>query len=142
MTISTLNILGGGGGGISLAPDLTFPSTLNLNIDGVVTVQGVNTVAGLTEMLGLTGKYAIEYLELSAMANESAQIKLTVDSEIIWNNTFTVTAGSLMLYGAQISASTGSTAGVPFICNTGLSLEVQMSADTSIDIIFSVRKVL
>jgi len=141
MTLSA-NTIFGGGSGIRLAPDLTFPSTINLPASGIVGVTGVNTTAALTEMLGLSGKYAIEYIELFSLTTESAQIKLTIDGVIIWNDTFVLPGTSLLLCGAQDAGVAAATAGLSFICNTSFSLEVQMSTDTSIDIDFLARKIL
>ena len=132
--MSNLSDFVGGGSGLTLSPDLSFPSTLNSPANGLVLVTGVNTTAGLTEMLGLSGKYAIEFLQLNGLASESTQIKLTVDGEVIWDSTFALTATTLTLFGVE--------SGTPFICNTDFSLEVQMSADTSIDVAYSVRKIV
>jgi len=141
MALSTLTILGGVSG-IILAPDLTFPSTLNSPTSGVVVVNGINTTAALTEILGLTGKYAIEYIELSSLTAESAQIKLTIDGEIKWNDTFTLPGTALLLCGAQNVGGTSGTAALPFISKATFSLELQMSADTSITINYLARKIV
>lgn len=117
----------GGEGGIRLAPDLTFPSTLTAA--GIVTVVGVNTTAALTEMLGLSGPHAIELIDLTSLTAESAQIKLTIGGEIIWNDTFVLPGTSLRLVGND-----GGIISSAIISRGEFSLEVQMSADTSIGI--------
>jgi len=138
MTINTTTVFGGPG--IRLAVDLTLPSTLTLPAAGTKAVTGVNTTAALTEMLGLTGRHTIQYLQLDNMDLESAQFQLTVDGTIIWDSTFVVVNSSLRLYGA--AGTTNGGVDQPFICDASLSLKVQMSADTSIDLNFLVRPIL
>lgn len=139
MTLSALTVFGGESG-IRLAPDLTFPSTIDDPLAGVVVVNGINTTAALTEILGLSGKYAVEYIELTSLTAESAQITLDIDTIEIWNDTFTLPGTSLLLCGAQNVGGSAATAGQPFICNTDFSLKLQMSADASISINFLARK--
>lgn len=130
------------GSGIRLATELDFPSSLASPISGTDSNLAVNTTAGLTEMLGRTGSHAIEYLELANMALESTRIKLTIDGVVKWDDTFTLLAANLILCGAQDGAFASAVANTPFICEKGFSLEVNMSADTSIDLLFLVRKII
>ena len=128
------------GGQIQLGADLTFPSTITDYDDGIISVVGIDTTSGLTEVLGLTGKYSIQHLNFTSMSLESAQIKLTVDGVVIWDDTFVLGDPTLLLYGASTNSGAGLDS--PFVCQSSLSLEIQMSVDTDINFKYLVRKIL
>lgn len=131
----------GGGGLLTLAPDLTFPSTLN-GVKGSVVVIGIDASSSLTTILSLTGKFAVDFLYLSRMVLENATIKLTVDGVVIWNDTFLLTNSELSLLGSNEATSRGVGNSSSILCDSTLLLELQMTTDTDIDFEYLVRPIL
>jgi len=85
------SVTGGGGGGIKLAPDLTFPSSI-IGVAGYTRISGIDGSSGLTPALSLSGKFVIDLLEFSSLASETMTFRLTVDTVPIWDDTFTAPA--------------------------------------------------
>lgn len=116
---------------IQLSPDLTFPSRL-FPSEANERVTFNPSTGGLVEALGLSGKYAIYGLTFAGLpTTESATIKLTVDSTVIWNSTFSPTVDTLALH-----------LGTPFICRNSLSLEVECATDPAVTLVYTVKKIL
>ncbi len=128
-----------GGAGIELAPDLTFPSRV-VALTGIERTTGINAVGALTEALGLAGKFSINLLRFESVTSESITIKLTVDGVVIWNSTFSNTNANINLLGSLQSIT--NTVVDRIICKTSLSLEIQTTADASVDLAFLVRPIL
>jgi len=134
-----LSTVVGGGGLPKLAPDLTFPSSLFSNT-GYSKISGINAVGSLTTALSLTGKFAIDLLQFENITPETMTVKLTVDSVVIWNDSFS--ASSLI---RLIGSRTGASNDVPatsISCDTSLLLELQTTADASVDLTYLVRPIL
>ena len=129
----------GGGGLPRLAPDLTYPSSLAATT-GYIKVTGINAVGSLTTALSLTGKFAIDLLLFENITNESMIIKLTVDGVIIWNDTFASGGTEMRLFGSK--STTGTDISSTMQCNSSLLLEVQTTADASIDFLYVARPTL
>lgn len=132
MTISTSS-LGGGGALPSLAPQLTFPE--DTNISGEFSVTGINGSAGLVTALSLTDKWMVSFLEFENMTSELVTFKLTVDSVIIWNSTYSLVGTSKDLLGVTNFSE-------PVKCNSTFLLEVQTATDTNITLNYRARPIL
>lgn len=118
----------GGGGLPELAPDLTFPSSLSAGVAYKETT-GIDATSGLTTLLSLTGKHMISLLEIRSLISESITVKLTVDSVVIWNDTFALSSTVLFLLGSNSSTSTSADF---FSCNSSFLLELQTTTDTDV----------
>ena len=134
-----LSSISGGGGLPRLAPDLTYPSSLTATT-GYIKVTGINAVGALTTALSLTGKFAIDLLQFENITNESMIIKLTVDGVIIWNDTFASGGSTMSLFGSR--STNGTDVSSTMQCNSSLLLEVQTTADASIDLVYVARPIL
>jgi len=131
--------VGGAGGLVQLAPDLDFPSKFSGTTIGYVVILGIDAVGSLTTALSLTGKHAIDLLAFDGITAEEVTVKLTVDGVVIWNSTFTA-ASSIKLFGSN-SVSNSSTVS-SMICNDSLLLEIQTTADNSINLNYMARPIL
>lgn len=120
-----------------LAADLTFPSSLKAS-SPLVEVLGINATASLTTILSLTGKYHIGYLSFMNIAVENITIKLTIDDVVIWNDTYANPGTSIYLL-AEITAAGIKSPG--FVCKSSFLLELQTTADSSIDFYYLVRPI-
>ena len=127
-----------GGTVIKLAPDLTFPGSLS-TVNPYAQTGSIDASSGLTELLGLTGKWAIYALRINGMTPENVTIKLTVDGEVIWNDTFAKSGGSHSLYGLPSVDGEGTAS--PFICESDFSLELQTTTDTAVTLSYIVRPI-
>ena len=133
---------GGGSAGVNLAPDLTFPSSINAEA-GVVSATGIDASSGLTEILSVTGKFIVDYMYLSALTAENLTVKLTVDGVVVWNSTFTSGTELALLGGHNgISLGHGPSSSASILCNSSLVLEVQTATDTSISFSYLARPIL
>jgi hypothetical protein len=133
---------GGGGAGVTLAEDLTFPSSIN-GLVGAVTVSGIDGSSGLTTALSLTGKFIIDTLIFTGITLESMTFKLTVDGTVIWNDTFVTTQTSLALLGDSQTLAGGMGVNSSSIqCNSSLLLEIATTADTSVDLSYLARPIV
>ena len=120
--------VGGGGGLPELAPDLTFPSSLSAGVAYKETT-GIDATSGLTTLLSLTGKYMISMLEIRSLISESITVKLTVDGNVIWNDTFVLASTVLLLLGNNLTSSTATDY---FSCTSSFLLELQTTTDTDV----------
>lgn len=130
MTINT-NTLIGGGGLPQLAPDLTYPG------GPIRVVTGIDGSGGLATALSLTGKWAISYLRFINMGSEATTLKLTVDSVVIWNSSFT-SGGTLSVLGS----TTAGISDIPISCDASFLLEIQVASDADIDLNYIARPIL
>jgi len=130
-----LTSVAGASGLPRLAPDLTFPSRIaNAPYEEV----NINPVGSLTTALSLTGRYAIHLLYFTNLTAETVTVKLTVDGEVKWNDTFTSgTVMNLLGTSSTVSASSDS-----IECNSSLLLEIQTATDTSVNLRFLTRPIL
>jgi len=131
------SITGGGGGLPQLAPDLTWPSAI-LSTTGYAKITGINAVGSLVTALNLTGKHSVSLLNFTDMNANTMTVKLTVDGVVIFNDSFTCST-QLKLLGS-ISSLDGVNAEIQV--SSSLLLEVQMSADASIDLNYVARPIL
>lgn len=124
---------------IRLAPDLTYPSSLFTTAPYEQVIIDPST-GGLVTALSLTGKQAVDLLTFEGLpTTENVVIKLTIDSIVIWNDTFTPTAATLSLFGdTNILDFTFS----PFTCDTSFLLEVQTITDTAVTLNYHARPIL
>jgi len=125
------------GDGIMLAPDLTFPSS-RLAAANYVRVSGIDATAGLTSVLSLTGKFSVDLVRLALPTNQTITVKLTVDSVVIWNDTF---ASNTIL--PLIGSPTGDADMSPsIICQESFLLEVQTTDVYNITLEYLARPIL
>lgn len=137
--VNVNSITGGGGGGVRLAPDLSFPgSTEAVGVQPYYLVQGIDATAGLTTVLELTGKFTVNLLNLVGLTAENTTVKLTVDSVVVWDNTF-VSSTSVYLLGASPVSNDLREA---VTCNESFKLEVQVATDTNIGAYYMARPIL
>ncbi len=131
------NDLFGGGGLPQLAPDLTYPSDKASSLGTSKAINGISAVGALTTALSLTGKFIIHQLAFTALTAESITIKLTVDSVVIWNDTFVCgTTESL------INDITGAIVQESYSCESAFLLEIQTTADASVNLTYLAREIL
>ena len=123
------------GGGVFLAPNLTFAGDSN-NSGYVASTVAITSTIG--PILTLTGKFILDNCWLAAMTAESTEIKLTVDSVVIWDETF-ASGTSLDLVGLNSSRGV-SQQGIR--CDTSLVLELAQATDTSIQLNYLARPIL
>lgn len=136
MTI-LVSSLSGGGGLPKLDADLSWPSIANAS-SGFPSVT-VDPSGGLTTILSLSGKFAISYAELFSLTNaENYTVKLTVDGQVIWNETFAAVGTNAYLIGTQNNTYQD----VPTSCEATWLLEVQSTVDTSVGLRYKVRPIL
>ena len=124
-----------GGGGVKLAPDLTFPETSDLNSQEVT---GIDARGGLTTILDLVGKFSISLLEIYSLKGENITVKMTVDDVVIWDASFTCGIACRLL-GSQ---GTASTSDIPITCDESMKLELQTTSDSSCNLRYKVRPIL
>ena len=136
----TIEIGKAGGGLPQLAPDLTYPADRkNLNVKTYKEITGIDASGGLTTALSLTGKFAVSLANFLNTTAESMTIKLTIDSVVIWNATFLATSGAQYILG---DSGGGNGVAETILCNDSLLLEVQTTADTSINLQYMARPIL
>jgi len=125
------------GDGVMLAPDLTFPSS-RLTSTNYIRISGIDATGGLTSALSLTGKFSVDLVRLNLLTAETITVKLTVDSVVVWNDTFTCTT-ALPLIGSP----TGDADMNPsIICQESFLLEVQTATDNNISLEYLARPIL
>ncbi len=133
-----LSTVVGGGAGVELAPDLTYPSSTVTNA-GYIRVA-LNPSVGLITALSLTGKYSITLLRFAQLTTEAVTIKLTVDGVVIWNDPASLPSGTVLrLLGASNGADE-----VPetIQCNNSLLLEIQTATDAAVNLEYLARPIL
>ena len=118
---------------VTLPVDLDYPSTLLSGSAPYRLITNINASAGLTEILSLTGKYAICLLMLHDMTSEEITVKLTVDGEGKWNDTFTCNS-QLALWN---DFSDPAALKPPFRVNESLSLELDTLTDTNVQLYYT-----
>ena len=144
MTIRTSSLSGGGGGGFKLAPDLSYISNNRTSAEGYQEVI-IDPSAGLTTAISLTGKFAVSSMGVSNTTAESFTIKLTIDSVVIINDTFTASSSGISILNAVNGTAQSSVAynGIgAIVCESSLLLEVQSTTDTSVNVNFVARPIL
>lgn len=136
-----LSAPGGGGGGLPLAPDLTYPADKQAIVI-YTNVSGIDASAGLTTLLSLTGKFSIASLLMTSLtANDIAQVRLTVDGIIIWNVDPVTNSASEAYIGGGITAA--NIHGLEDIrCESSFLFEMETDADTSIAMTYIARPLL
>ena len=127
-----MTIFAGVGGGLTkLAPDLSFPSDRAVGQE-YIEVTGIDCSSGLTTVLSLTGgKFAIPFVRMVNMTNESVTIKLTIDGVVIYNDTFVLGTTSYQVIG---NADASPNDILIIQCDSTFLLECNTTADTSIDL--------
>jgi hypothetical protein len=139
MTINTSNF--GDGGLPRLAPDLTFPSAKNSDLIAKE-VTGINGSAGMVTALSLTGKFVISRLNFSSVLAETVTIKLTIDSVVIWDASFTASTTGIALIGGVATSVSNPPLDFPIQCNLSLLLEIQTTTDTNVTLSYIARPIL
>ena len=124
-------------GGVTLAEDLTFPDDVGQL--GHQTAS-ITTSSSLGTVLSLTGKFIIDYLYIANQTAESTQIKLTVDSIVVWNDT-SVSASSSQLIGTDRGVSAGVTQ-TSVTCETSFLFEMSKVTDTNVTLDYLARPIL
>ena len=130
-----------GGGVPRLEPDLTFPSSVFAD-QGIVVVTGIDASSALTTLLSLTGKYLIQALIITSITAENITVKLTVDGEIIWNDTYANPSTAIYLLSSLNTISNpGISFGSGIQCNSSFLLELQTAADNDVTFQYLVRPI-
>ncbi len=138
MGTKTLSSLIGDNALPKLAPDLASWSD-RANGAAYVVVSGIDATAGLTTLLSLTGKFLIDTLFIDSMgANNAAEIKLTIDGVIIWNETG-LSSNSV---GEPVIGKLDGTHGHQIRCDSSLLLEIKMTSDNDIELVYQVRPII
>tara|TARA_R110000851_G_scaffold320216_4_gene484973 strand:+ start:1810 stop:2232 length:423 start_codon:yes stop_codon:yes gene_type:complete len=134
--------VGAGGGAplIQLAPDLTYPSDKN-GTSLYKTITGIDGSSGLVTALSLTGAFAVSAIALRNFTAETATIKLTVDGEEKWNDTYTIQAGTLYFIGGPVSTS-GVYSDIVPCCKETFLLEIATTTDTDIEVNYVARPII
>jgi hypothetical protein len=123
----------------TLAPDLSAPSNWQGGGSSVL-ITGINPSAGLTDVLNITNqKGVISLARFTSMAPEDYTIELTIDDEIIFNDTWTVTSASPVLWGGDAAGNVWLEP-VPFY--RSFLLRIQSTTDTNIEFEYIHRKLL
>ena len=113
-----------------LAENLTYPSDKTSGDQTYITITGIDPSGGLVTALSLTGKWSINSIRFIGLTPEQLTIKLTVDSEVVWNATFNGgDAGEERLIG---EGGGGSQISEEYMCNTSLLLEIQTQTDNDV----------
>jgi hypothetical protein len=123
--------------GVTLAADLTFPDDVG-NIGHVT--AAITTSSSLGTVLSLTGKYIIDYLYIAAQIAESSQIKLTVDSVVIWDDT-SVTGTVSQLIGMD-QAIGGGVVQASVVCENSFLFEMSKATDTTVTLDYLARPIV
>ena len=133
------------GGGIpKLAPDLDWPKVIGEQAGpagGPHQQAAVTISATETAVLSLTGKYLVEYLNISALSTSTQYtVRLSVDGEDIWSTTLTTTASTsaLRLYEGIPGNNPPSS---PFKVDSGMTLYVSSPTDTSVTVLWLARPI-
>lgn len=132
---------GGGGSSIPLlAPDLTYPSDKAADSVTYKSISGIDGTSGLATALSLSGSFKINYLEFNSMTSEQVTIKMTIDGDIIFNDTFNMSSTSLLLFGGGMGTLEAEQQEV-FKCNSSLLLEIQTTTDNSVGLSYLARPI-
>jgi len=131
-------VVGGASGLPKLAPDLSFPSTLASN-GAFVRVSSIDASSGLTTLLSLTGRNILNLFVIEQMTSESITVKMTIDSVVIWNDTFVLPGTNLRLCGGNDATASAFDS---FVCESSLLIELQTTADTDVSIEYLTRPIL
>lgn len=137
----TIEVGGAAGGLPKLAPDLTYPSNKSSN-KNYVYISGINAVGSLTTALSLTGKFSVSYLALGSVAAETITVKLTVDGVVIWNDTYANTATAINNFIGTFENLSDGAAEQAIQCESSFLLELQTTADTSVNVLYVAREIL
>ena len=124
------------GAGVFLAPNLTFPD--DVGTVGYISA-GITTSSSLGTVLSLTGKFIVDYLRIIGQVAESTQIRLTVDSIIVWDDTNTSGTTSQL---AGLDITSGGTAGSSIACESSFLLEMSKATDTAVTLNYLARPIL
>lgn len=122
--------VGEGSGLVKLAPDLTYPSSLNGSSPHIL-VTGIDASSGLTNLLNLSGKYIVSALYILDLTAESITVKLTVDGVIVWNDTF-VTSTILSLLSPSYNSESHPSYGPAIRCDSSFLLQLQTTSDADV----------
>lgn len=136
MTINTTSLVGIQ----KYAVNLDYPSSKATGVN-FSQVTGVNASAGLTTLLSVTGqKGVVTFARIQNLTAETITIKLTVDSVVVWNDTYTAEAIELLI--GNNSATAYSPPDTPCFFNDSFLLQLQTASDTSVDFDYKYRPLL
>ena len=122
-----------------LAPQLTFFSDKSGNTALYVVASGIDATGSLTTLLSLTGAFLIELLWIQDMVvDDLDHIRLTVDGVVIWNEDGLSANGTTETLIGRSTISEYE----KIICDASFLLEVEMSSDTAMTVIYIVRPIL
>ena len=124
------------GNWIELAPDLTFPSAKATGADTYRTSAVTDySTGGLVEAFDLTGPGVFSHLSVSGLTAEEITLKLTVDSVVIWSDTWTCGTGELLFGGDE-----GATIAVPEMAHFATSFKFEMTTvDSAVSVLYAWR---
>jgi hypothetical protein len=123
--------------GVTLGVDLTFPDDV---FNRGHQTAAITTSSSLGTVLSLTGKFIVDYLYISGQTAESTQIKLTVDSVVVWDDTSTSSTAS-QLIGTDGSIAGGITQ-ASVVCENSFLLEMSKATDTAVTLDFLARAIV
>ena len=140
MAVVTLKSLVGGDVLPKFAVDTDFPKD---KVDFVFwkQVTGIDASASLTTILSLTGKFAINFLFMEALlANEIAQVKLTVDDIVVWDVDPVTNATTEGYIGHDLNVDRATLE--PMMCQSSFLFQMKMDTDNSITLSYQARPIL
>lgn len=120
-----------------LAPDLNVLSRRrdvkgNLNL-----LQNVDTTNSLTNVVNIMGKNVVQQLYLAGVGNGILRIRLTVDGELIWDDSLDIQSGSNTFI--RLINEVGLKEA--YLFDESFVLEIHAASDTSINVGYSYRPV-
>ena len=143
MTINTSNLTSSGLP--KLAADLLFFDRQANSAIMYSTITIPDPSAGLVTALSLTGQYMINSVGVWNLAQENVTLKLTIDGTVIINNTFLAVSQSISVINSRAGRADNSVTQVgfaPIQCDSTFLLEIQTTADASVNLEYNVRPIL
>lgn len=118
-----------------LAPDLNFVSDLASDDSTYESIRITDYSSEYHTVLLLTGKQIINYLKLQNISRERADIRLTVDGELIWDSGMSSSDGGIDLISDNIRAQS-------FQFNESFHLELKLATpDPDYLVLFTARPI-
>jgi hypothetical protein len=105
-----------------------------------IALTNLDATGSLTTVLSLTGKFMINLLYADGFtASDIDQWKLTIDGVVVNDSDAMTTASTTFrMYGNSIDGDQG----IAFMCDSSLLLEIEMTADTTINVYYIARPIL
>lgn len=131
----------GGSSALEFAPEaITAGEAMNNTTSITIAV----TPGSYSTLLTATGKFNLNFISVSGVAVENHRIRLTADGVVVWNTgDLAITTGSMILFGGNSTVGFNIGAVVENrLIKTSILLEIQTTADTSVNLNYRLRPVL